>query len=140
MSMISTRTRRVKPTRRTARPDRPFASGLTYFVPAPVLAPGFFEPSPEDRAWAAIHLNADDLGMAEIPEMTDEEADYLAGEAAALASMEALTPRPVGICKACGELVDSLSWGLCDDCFERAAEEATTAGENERAGLGYRVF
>jgi hypothetical protein len=35
MSMISTRTRRVKPTRRTPRPAAPFAAGLTHFVPSP---------------------------------------------------------------------------------------------------------
>ena len=83
MSIISIHPRRVKPTRRTARPDRPFASGLTYFVPAPVLAPGFVEPSPEDRAWAAVHLNADE------PEMSDEEADDLAAESAAFDALMA---------------------------------------------------
>ena len=40
----------------------------------------------------------------------------------------------------CGDRCDDLTFqGLCDRCDDLACE-ATIAGENERAGLGYRVF
>jgi hypothetical protein len=45
-----------------------------------------------------------------------------------------------GHCLLCGDRCDNLTpQGLCDRCDD-AAYEATIAGENARAGLGYRVF
>jgi hypothetical protein len=45
-----------------------------------------------------------------------------------------------GHCLNCGDRCDDLTTqGLCDRC-DTLATEATTAGQNGRAGLGYRVF
>lgn len=79
MSIISTRTRRVKTARRTVRPDRPFGSGLTHYVAFAVTAPGFVEPSDEDRTAAAL-LFADDA---------DWDARLAAGESDADLEMRA---------------------------------------------------
>jgi hypothetical protein len=48
---------------------------------------------------------------------------------------------PAGCCQLCGEPSDQLDpvHELCPECLDRA-EYATLAGQNERAGLGYRVF
>jgi hypothetical protein len=60
---------KVKPARKSARLDRPFGAGLFRFTPYAVTAPGFTEPSDEDRAAAALMF-------------ADSEPDYdqLAGE------------------------------------------------------------
>jgi hypothetical protein len=45
-----------------------------------------------------------------------------------------------GVCQMCGDACDDLTFqGLCDRCDDLACE-ATIAGQNARAGLGYRVF
>ena len=45
-----------------------------------------------------------------------------------------------GHCLNCGDRCDDLTaQGLCDRC-DTLATDATTAGQNGRAGLGYRVF
>ena len=45
-----------------------------------------------------------------------------------------------GHCLLCGDRCDDLTFqGLCDRC-DTLATDATTAGQNGRAGLGYRVF
>ena len=45
-----------------------------------------------------------------------------------------------GHCLNCGDRCDDLTReGLCDRC-DTLATDATTAGQNGRAGLGYRVF
>lgn len=121
MSTMTPARPKIKPTRRTARPAVPFGTGV---FPRPAR----FEPSAEDRAAAAAMF-------------ADDEPDYdtLAGEAAFLASCEAMTPPPAGYCRSCGELAEALSHGLCDACDD-AGTEATIKGENGRAGLGYRVF
>jgi hypothetical protein len=48
---------------------------------------------------------------------------------------------PAGCCQLCGEPADELDpvHELCSGCLT-AAENAGVAGENGRAGLGYRVF
>jgi hypothetical protein len=48
---------------------------------------------------------------------------------------------PAGLCELCGEPSDWLDpmYKLCAECLT-AAENATIAGQNGRAGLGYRVF
>ena len=47
---------------------------------------------------------------------------------------------PAGHCLMCGDRCDDLTFqGLCDRCDDLACE-ATIAGQNARAGLGYRVF
>jgi hypothetical protein len=127
--MIRTASPKVKPARRTARPAAPFGAGLLRYIPFAVTAPGFVEPGDADRRWAAQAF-ADASGP---------DYDRLAGEAAALASIEALSPPPAGYCRSCGEPVDSSSQVYCDAC-DAAGTEATIKGENGRAGLGYRVF
>lgn len=129
MSTMTAARPKIKPTRRTARSDAPFGAGLTRFVPFAVTAPGYVEPSDEDNAWAAANLN-------------DEPEPYwdaMAEEAAYLAWCEAMTPPPAGHCRSCGEPAETDRDGLCDRC-EREGIAATIAGENGRAGLGYRVF
>jgi hypothetical protein len=118
MSMISTQTRRVKPTRRTARPHRPFAAGLTRFVSYAVTAPGFVEPSDEDRA-AVGAMFADD-------------ADWSARMAADANGDE---------CEACGRPAEhgELVGGLCDVCQGRA-EEATMEYLYDSAGIGWPTY
>jgi hypothetical protein len=45
-----------------------------------------------------------------------------------------------GHCLLCGDHCDDLTFqGLCDRCDDLACD-ATIAGQNARAGLGYRVF
>ena len=117
----------VKPTRRTPRPTVAFGAGLLCYVPLAVLAPGFAEPSDEDRAVVAEMF-------------ADAEPDYdaMADEAAYLASLESLDPPP-GICRSCGQAADDLTGGRCDAC-DRAGTDATIACVNARFGLGKRVF
>jgi hypothetical protein len=68
--------RRVKLTRRTARHDRSFGAGLVHFVPIAVTAPGYVEPSDEDKAAAAaMFADDDDLDPAEM-ELRAAEAAY----------------------------------------------------------------
>jgi hypothetical protein len=117
--------RKAKVTRHSHRPAAPFGAGILRFVP---LSRGF-EPSADDRR-AAAQMFAD---------AGEPDYDVLAGEAAALASMEALSPPPAGLCRSCGELAESLTYGYCDACDD-AGTEATIKGQNGRAGLGYRVF
>jgi hypothetical protein len=131
MSMISTRTRRVKATRHTARPSAPFGAGLTNYVPFAVVAEGFVEPTDEDKA-AAARIFADE---------PEPDWDMLAGEAEYIASVENLGPPPAaGVCKKCGEPSEELSWGLCPDCYDDAATDAAIACVNNLHGLGRRVF
>ena len=92
MSMISTKARRVKPTRHSARLSAPFGDGVH-----PTRTR--FEPSDEDRA-AAVLMFADD-------------ADWDARMAAGLGTCEACG-RPVEP----GEL----ECGLCCVCMTRAEE------------------
>jgi hypothetical protein len=133
--MITPIARRVKPTRRTARPAAPFGAGI---LPRPTR----FQPTDEDRA-AAVLMFADDadwdvrLADAEQPE---PDYDMLAGEAATLDAMCALTPPPAGLCKTCGEPSEALSWGMCPDCYDDAATDAAIACVNSLHGLGRRVF
>jgi hypothetical protein len=117
--------RKVKATRHSRRPAAPFGSGILRVVP---MSRGF-EPSADDRR-AAAQMFADD---------GEPDYDLLAGEAAFLASCEALTPPPAGNCLSCGELAETLTYGYCDACDD-AGTEATIKGQNARAGLGYRVF
>jgi hypothetical protein len=98
-----------------------FGAGILRFVP---MSRGF-EPSDEDRRAAAQMFG----------DASEPDYDLLAGEAAFLASMEALSPPPAGFCLSCGEPAEAL---YCDAC-DAAGTEATIKGENGRAGLGYRV-
>jgi hypothetical protein len=135
MAIISTPARRVKATRRTARTAAPFGQGL---YPKRTR----FEPSDEDRRWAAEVFGADadwDVRMAEGAE-PEPDWDMLAGEAASLDAMCALTPPAAGICKKCGEPSEALSWGMCPDCYDDAATDAAIACQNRRAMGQFRVF
>jgi hypothetical protein len=109
--------------------NRIFGHGLVRFVAFAVVAPGFVEPSDEDKAAAAAMF-------ADGPE---SDYDLLAGEAAFLASCDALSPPPAGICRSCGQPAEGLTYGYCFACDD-AGTEATVKGENGRAGLGYQVF
>src|SRR5689334_15828587 len=92
MSMISTKSRRVKPTRHSARPAAPFGAGVH-------PARARFEPSDEDRA-AAVLMFADD-------------ADWDVRMAAGLEACEACgRPAEPG----------ELEMGLCCVCMTRAEE------------------
>jgi hypothetical protein len=115
---------KVKATRHSARLAAPFGAGLTRYVPDAGRMPF----TQADLDWAAAAF-ADDAGP---------DYDRLAGEAAFLASYEAMTPPPTGICRSCGQPAETLTYGYCDACDE-AGTQATIKGANGRAGLGYRV-
>jgi hypothetical protein len=115
-------TLKVKPVRKTTRPEAPFGAGIL-----PKRAR--FQPSDADRRWAAQAFA--DGG--------EPDWDALAAEAACLDAMCSLTPPPVERCPSCGELAEALADGLCPDC-ERRADEMTHACVNRHFGLGNRVF
>lgn len=98
-----------KPTRRTARPDAPFGAGILPYRPSSGRMPY----TAEDLAWAAQAF-------------ADPEPDWdqLAGEAAFLDTLEALTPAPVDRCRSCGELSEALAGGRCPECRAFARFEA----------------
>jgi hypothetical protein len=83
---------------------RRFGAGLFRFTPYAVTAPGFTEPSDEDRAAAAL-MFAD----------TEPDYDQLAGEATYLAAVSALTPPPA-YCRSCGQPAGVNRDGWCDAC------------------------
>ena len=103
------RTVNRKPTRRMARPSAPFGQGV---YPTRTR----FEPSDEDRRWAAQVFGVD--------------ADWDVRLAAGLDA-----------CEACGRPVEpgELEQGLCDVCHCRA-EEATMASQYAGAGMGWRSY
>jgi hypothetical protein len=72
MSMIRTRTRRIKATRHTARSAAPFGAGLFRFNPYAVFAPGFVEPRDEARDAAATSADSG----------PEPDWDFLAAESA----------------------------------------------------------
>jgi hypothetical protein len=98
-------------------------------------------PSGRDERWVSAFL-ADQEADRE-----NRHYDELAAEAEWHAAYEAgLTgpnPRPSdeGPCNMCGQVCNHLDsiHGLCDRCLD-AATNATIAGQNRRAMLGYRVF
>jgi hypothetical protein len=94
-------------------------------------APRTFVPSQADLDWAA-----QTFGDAE----SDRELAALE-ERAEQARWDDQFRFPAGICEMCGEPSDWLDpvHKLCGECLT-VAEDATIAGVNERAGLGYRVF
>jgi hypothetical protein len=118
MSMISTKARNVKPTRRTARPFAPFGAGLVHYVPFAVAAADFVEPSDEDKAAAAALFSADADWSARMA--ADANGDH---------------------CEACGRPVErgELEGGLCNVCQCRA-EEATIASLYGSVGMGFRSY
>jgi hypothetical protein len=101
--------------------DRPFGRGI---------ARRPFVPDLDDLAWAAQAFG-------------DAEADRELEERALQARWDDqfTNAYPAGCCQLCGEPSDQLDpvHQLCPPCLDRA-EFATIAGQNERAGLGYRVF
>jgi hypothetical protein len=89
-----------------------------------------FEPSDADREWAAelfdrLEQDRRHVDQALDAEWTDRFNDSI----------------PAGCCRMCSEPSDWLDpiHRLCGECLT-AAEDATIAGENSRAGLGHRVF
>jgi hypothetical protein len=118
MSTMTAARSKIKPTRRTARPDAPFGAGILRFVPLAVTCPDHFEPSELDRAAAAAMFGAD--------------ADWSARMAADANGDD---------CEACGRPVGrgELEGGLCNVCQCRA-EEATTASLYYSAGMGWRSY
>jgi hypothetical protein len=113
--IMCTSSPKVKATRKTSRPSAPFGAGL---LPKPYRR---FEPSDAERKWAAAAF-ADDASP---------DYDQLAGEAAFLASYEAMS--------SCGQAAETLTYGYCNACDD-AGTEATINGQNDKAGLGYQVF
>ena len=89
-----------------------------------------FEPSDEDRAWAAECF--DQLEQERQLEERYQQARWDAQFDGSL---------PAGLCELCGEPSDWLDpiYKLCGDCLT-AAENATIAGQNKAAMGQYRVF
>ena len=95
-------------------------------------------PAPEDLEPSTaqdLQDAADMFGDAEDDSWLEEQALQAAWDD----QFNATIPAP-GFCQLCGDRCDDLTFqGLCDRCDDLACE-ATVAGQNERAGLGYRVF
>jgi hypothetical protein len=110
MTIISTTPRRVKPTRHSARPPAPFGAGVFPYRTR-------FEPSKEDRRWAAQVFG-------------DDDPDWDVRLAAGLET-----------CEACGRPVEpsEMECGLCSVCLSRA-EEATMASLYYSAGMGWHTY
>ena len=89
-----------------------------------------FIPDLDDLAWAAQAF-----GDAEADRQLEEQALQAAWDDQFTGAF------PVGCCQLCGEPSNQLDpvHELCPECLT-AAENATIASVNERAGLGYRVF
>ena len=101
--------------------DRPFGRGIAHRP---------FVPDLDDLDWAAQFF-----GDAE----ADRELEARAQQAAW--DDQFTGAYPAGCCQLCGEPSNQLDpvHELCPGCLDRA-EFATIAGQNERAGLGYRIF
>jgi hypothetical protein len=97
----------------------------------------YYEPSPEDAAWAAALF--EELDQARYRAEKDRELEEQAAQARW--DDQYAGAFPAGCCQMCGVPSDQLDrvHQLCPECLDRA-EHATLAGQNERAGLGYRVF
>ena len=95
----------------------------------------YYESSPEDAAWAAALF--EELDQARY----QAEKDRRLEEQAEQDRWDDQFRFPAGISEMCGEPSDWLdpTQKLCGECLA-LAENATLAGVNERAGLGYRVF
>jgi hypothetical protein len=89
-----------------------------------------FVPSPADLDWAAQCF-----GDAESDRELEARAEQARWDDQFAGAF------PAGCCQLCGEPSKQLDpvHELCPECLDRA-EYATLAGQNERAGLGYRVF
>ena len=108
--------------------DRPFGRGI---------ARQPFVPSQADLDWAACFFG--ELEAARLHDEENRELERRAGEAEWLDRFN--DSIAAGRCVDCGAPSDQLDrvHGLCPPCLD-SAEFATIAGQNERAGLGYRVF
>jgi hypothetical protein len=137
MSMISSKTGCVKPTRHSARPSAPFGAGI---FPARTR----FEPTEDDRQWAAQVFAADadwDVRMAEGDEV-EPDWDMLAAEAAYYDTCAVLGPPPLADrCEACGKAVEpgELEMGLCSRCMS-SAEEHAIAAQYAALGMGWHTY
>jgi hypothetical protein len=89
-----------------------------------------FVPDLDDLAWAAQAF-----GDAEVDCLLEDQAEQARWDD------QFTNAFPAGCCQLCGEPSDQLDpdHELCPECLDRA-EFATIAGQNERAGLDYRVF
>jgi hypothetical protein len=94
-----------------------------------------FEPSDEDRAWAAALFDELDQARYEV------EKNCRLEEQAQQAAWDDQFRFPAGICESCGEPSDWLdpTHKLCGECLT-AAENATIACQNRNAMGQYRVF
>ena len=108
---------------------QPFGRGIARQCPAP------FEPSDEDRAWAAALFEELDQAryQAEKNRHLEEQAEQ--------ARWDDQFRFPAGICESWGQPSDWLDpvHKLCDECLT-AAENATIACQNRNAMGQYRVF
>ncbi len=92
-------------------------------------------PRREPYTWQDLQEAAQMFGDAEADRILEERAQ----EAAWYDQFNGTFPE-AGLCLMCRERCDDLNFqGLCDRCHDLATD-ATIAGQNARAGLGYRVF
>ena len=92
--------------------------------------------------WQDLQDAAQMFGDAEAERLLAEENRLLEEQAQEAAWNDQFTNSfpEAGHCHLCGEKCDDLTFqGLCDRC-DNVATDATIAGQNERAGLGYQVF
>jgi hypothetical protein len=110
VSIVTIKSHRVKPTRHSARSATPFGAGI---YPARTR----FEPSDDDRRWAAQTFGDDD---------PDWDVRLACG---------------IETCEACGRPVEpgELEQGLCCECMSRA-EEASIASMYYSAGMGWHTY
>jgi hypothetical protein len=95
----------------------------------------YYEPSPEDAAWAAALF--EELDQARYQAAKDRELE----ERALQAEWDGQFRFPAGVCESCGQPSDWLdpTHKLCGECLE-AAENSTIACQNRNAMGQYRVF
>jgi hypothetical protein len=158
MYSIMTRNRLpVKRNRVSQRPATPFGQGVL----SPWTGSWGFIPDPDDSAWVAQSFNSDSPDGAELDRIAAERTWEMAYESSlamgdrcgtcgltecngactrATVASEPADPDNGGVCDLCAKWSDYRDrTGLCPVC-ENLACDATIAGQNERAGLGYRVF
>jgi hypothetical protein len=95
----------------------------------------YYEPSPEDAAWAAALFEELDQARYRV------EEDRWLEEQAEQAAWDDQFRFPAGVCESCGKPSDWLdpTHKLCGECLT-AAENATIACQNRNAMGQYRTF
>jgi hypothetical protein len=107
MSIVTAKSRRVKPSRRTGRPAAPFGTGV---YPTRTR----FEPTEDDRRWAAqVFGEIEDDRQLEERALQAQWDDQFVGTI------------PVGYCRSCGEPAEVNGDRLCLECEAIADRLAT---------------